>query len=120
MAAANHLKYALFRYASGVNLTHANQFVAAINNSLSNLGSPTSDFNYGAWGTYVAVSPLSGFKTSLYEGGIRPPAIIKAPQSLASSPTYQFKFQSCQGIYICDRHNSNNSRLGRCFTSFNL
>ena len=78
---------ALFRYASGVNLTHANQFVAAINNSLSNLGSPTSDFNYGAWGTYVAVAPLSGFKTSLYEGGVRPPAIIKAPQSLASSPT---------------------------------
>jgi arylsulfatase A-like enzyme len=76
---------ALFRYASGVNLTHAKQFVAAINNSLSNLGSPTSDFNYGAWGTYVAVSPLSGFKTSLYEGGTRPPAIIKRPHSSPSS-----------------------------------
>ena len=74
-----------FRYASGVNLTHANQFVAAINNSVSNLGNPNSDFNYGAWGSYVAVSPLSGFKTSLYEGGVRPPAIIKAPQSMSSS-----------------------------------
>ena len=74
-----------FQYASGVNLTNANQFVAAINNSLPNLGSPTSDFNYGAWGTYVAVAPLSGFKTSLYEGGTRPPAIIKPPQSISSS-----------------------------------
>ena len=73
-----------FQYASGVNLTNAKQFVAAINNSLPNLGSPTSDFNYGAWGTYVAVAPLSGFKTSLYEGGTRPPAIIKPPQSISS------------------------------------
>ena len=75
---------ALFQYASGFDPTHAKQFVAGINNSLSNLGAPTSDFNYGAWGTYLAVSPLSGFKTSLYEGGTRPPAIIKAPQSTSS------------------------------------
>ncbi|MGB7632598.1 MAG: arylsulfatase, partial [Nitrososphaeraceae archaeon] len=74
---------ALFRYASGVNLTHAKQFVAGINNTLSNLGNPTSDFNYGAWGTYVATSPFSGFKTSLYEGGVRPPAIIKEPESVS-------------------------------------
>ena len=75
---------ALFQYASGFDPTRAKQFVAGINNSLSNLGVPTSDFNYGAWGTYLAVSPLSGFKTSLYEGGTRPPAIIKAPQSTSS------------------------------------
>lgn len=73
----------LFRYASGVDLTHAKQFVAGINNTLSNLGNPTSDFNYGAWGTYVATSPFSGFKTSLYEGGVRPPAIIKEPESVS-------------------------------------
>ena len=77
---------ALFRYASGVNLTHAKQFVAGINNTLPNLGNPTSDFNYGAWGTYVATSPFSGFKTSLYEGGVRPPAIIKEAESV-SPPT---------------------------------
>ena len=76
---------ALFRYASGVNLTNANQFVAGINNSLAGLGGPTSDVNYGAWGTYVAVAPLSGFKTSLYEGGVRPPALIKMPQSISSN-----------------------------------
>ena len=73
-----------FKYASGVDLTHAKQFVAGINNSLSNLGSPNSDFNYGAWGSYVAVSPFSGFKTSLYEGGIRPPMIIKEAESSPS------------------------------------
>ena len=72
-----------FQYASGFNLRRK-QFVATINNSLSNLGTPTSDFNYGSWGTYVAVTPLSGYKTSLYEGGVRPPAIIKAPQSMSS------------------------------------
>jgi arylsulfatase A-like enzyme len=52
---------------------------------LSNLGAPNSDFNYGAWGTYLAVSPLSGFKTSFYEGGVRPPLIIKTPNSSPSS-----------------------------------
>jgi arylsulfatase A-like enzyme len=74
-----------FKYGSGVDLTHAKQFIARINNSLSNLGSPTSDFNYGAWGSYVAVAPFSGFKTSFYEGGVRVPMIIKAPQSSSSS-----------------------------------
>ena len=82
---------ALFRYASGVNLTHAKQFVAGINNTLPNLGNPTSDFNYGAWGTYVATSPFSGFKTSLYEGGVRPPAIIKEAESV--SPPQQLPIQ---------------------------
>ena len=33
-----------FKSASGVDLTHAKQFVAGINNSLSNLGNPNSDF----------------------------------------------------------------------------
>ena len=70
-----------FKYATGVNLTEAKQFVPTINNSLQNLGAATSDFNYGPWGTYVAVSPLSGFKTSFYEGGTRPPMIIKQAQS---------------------------------------
>ncbi len=74
---------ALFRYASGVNLTHAKQFVAGINNTLPNLVNPTSDFNVGAWGTDVATTPFSGFKTSLYEGGVRPPAIIKEAESVS-------------------------------------
>ncbi len=74
-----------FQYASGFNASLAPQFVAGVNNSLANLGSPTSDFNYGAWGTYMAVAPLSGFKTSMYEGGTRPPLVIKAPQSMQST-----------------------------------
>ena len=44
-----------FQYASGFNASLAPQFVAGVNNSLSNLGSPTSDINYGAWGSYMAV-----------------------------------------------------------------
>src|SRR5215208_6583138 len=75
-----------FRYASRVNLTLGKQFVPTINNSLSNLGNQTSDFNYGAWGSYVAASPLSGYKTSFYEGGTRPPLLIKAPQT-SSAPS---------------------------------
>jgi arylsulfatase A-like enzyme len=75
-----------FRYASGVNLTQGKQFVKTINNSLDNLGNQTSDFNYGAWGSYVAASPLSGYKTSFYEGGTRPPLLIKEPQT-SSSPS---------------------------------
>ena len=51
--------------------------MARVNNSLSNLGNPTSDINYGAWGTYMAVTPLFGFKTSMYEGGIKPLLVTK-------------------------------------------
>ena len=110
-----------FKYASGVDLTNAKQFVAGINNSLSNLGSPTSDFNYGAWGTYMAVSPLSGFKTSMYEGGVRPPMIIKHVQSSPSpSPSNNASSNLIKRLCICDRHNPNCSRLGRCLTSFNI
>jgi arylsulfatase A-like enzyme len=75
-----------FRFASGFNATQAPQFVAGLNNSLPNFGKVNTDFNYGPWGTSVATSPLTGFKTSFYEGGTRPPFIIKAPQTV-SSPT---------------------------------
>jgi arylsulfatase A-like enzyme len=75
-----------FRFASGFNATQAPQFVAGLNNSLPNFGKVNTDFNYGPWGTSVATAPLTGFKTSFYEGGTRPPFIIKAPQTV-SSPT---------------------------------
>ena len=91
-----------FKYASGVDLTNAKQFVAGINNSLSNLGSPTSDFNYGSWGTYLAVSPLSGFKTSQYEGGTRPPLIIKEPQSSPSSSNNTSSNLIKSFVYVTD------------------
>ncbi len=58
-----------------------------LNNTLSNLGNSTSSVNYGAWGSYVSVAPLSGYKTSEYEGGIRPPFIIKPPSTMTSSST---------------------------------
>lgn len=93
---------ALFRYASGVDLTHAKQFVAGINNTLSNLGNPSSDFNYGVWGTYVATSPFSGFKTSLYEGGVRPPAIIKEAESVSPASTSSSSNLVKSFVYVTD------------------
>jgi len=74
-----------FKYASGVNLADAKAFDKTVNNTLSNLGNASSDFNYGPWGSYVASSPFSGFKTSFYEGGIRVPFVVKAPKSAMSS-----------------------------------
>jgi arylsulfatase len=60
-------------------------FLNNVNNTLSNLGNSTSSINYGAWGSYVSVAPLSGFKISEYEGGIRPPFIIKEPSTSTSA-----------------------------------
>ena len=91
-----------FQYASGFNASLAPQFVAGVNNSLSNLGSPTSDINYGAWGTYMAVAPLSGFKTSMYEGGIRPPLVIKAPQSMQSTSNNSSSKFVNSFVYVTD------------------
>jgi arylsulfatase len=76
---------AQFKYASGVNIADAKQFISTQNNSLQNLGNQNSDFNYGPWGPYVAASPFSGFKTSFYEGGIRVPFVLKLTKSAASS-----------------------------------
>jgi arylsulfatase len=93
-----------FKYASGLDLTPAKQFVAGINNSLPNLGNPNSDFNYGAWGSYMAVSPLSGYKTSQYEGGTRPPLIIKeAETSQSSTPSNNSKSNLIKSfVYVTD------------------
>jgi arylsulfatase len=45
------------------------------------LGNYTTNVNYGAWGSTVSIAPLSGFKASVYEGGVRVPFIIKEPAS---------------------------------------
>ena len=45
----------------------------------------TTNVNYGAWGSDVSVAPLSGFKVSVYEGGIRAPFIFKEPSSMAAT-----------------------------------
>ena len=73
------------KYASGVNLVAAKQFVKTVNNSLQNLGNANSVFNYGPGGSYVAASPFSGYKASFYELGIAVPLIIKEPKTMASS-----------------------------------
>jgi arylsulfatase len=60
-------------------------FLATVNNSLSNIGNASSIVNYAAWGSYSTTSPLSGYKTTMYEGGTRVPFVIKEPISAESS-----------------------------------
>src|SRR5215211_278179 len=74
-------------FASAVNKTALPSFFKNVNNTLPNLGNSTSTLNYGAWGSYLSVAPLSGFKASLYEGGTRPPFIVKEPSSTIVSTT---------------------------------
>jgi len=63
------------------------KFLAGFNNSIPNIGNGNSLVNYGSWGSIPSVSPLSYFKLSQGEGGIRSPFIIKLPNSeLKSSP----------------------------------
>jgi arylsulfatase len=63
------------------------KFLAGFNNSIPNVGNANSLVNYGAWGSVPSVSPLSYFKLSQGEGGIRSPFIIKLPNSeVKSSP----------------------------------
>jgi arylsulfatase len=72
---------------NSVNHKELPAFFKSLNNSLSNLGNADTSINYGAWGSYVSVTPLSGYKTSEYEGGTRPPFIIKEPSTMASPAT---------------------------------
>jgi arylsulfatase A-like enzyme len=57
----------------------ANKFYNAFNNSAANIGNADSLVNYGAWGAGASVSPLSYFKTTQGEGGVRPPFVMKLP-----------------------------------------
>lgn len=61
------------------------KFLAGFNNTVPNIGNANSLVNYGAWGSLPSVSPLSYFKTSQGEGGIRSPFIIKLPNSQTKS-----------------------------------
>jgi arylsulfatase A-like enzyme len=66
--------------ASGATPQEAKAFLSKYDNTLANLGSANSFFNYGAWGTAASVSPLSYFKSTMGEGGVRAPFVIKLPQ----------------------------------------
>lgn len=59
----------------------AEAFVNTFNNTVSNIGNANSLVNHGAWGTMSSVSPLSYYKTSQGEGGIRSPFVIKLPNA---------------------------------------
>lgn len=61
------------------------KFLAGFNNSVENIGNANSLINYGAWGSISSVSPLSYFKQSQGEGGLRSPFIIKLPNANTKS-----------------------------------
>jgi hypothetical protein len=64
---------------NAVNHKELPAFFKGLNNTLPNFGNADTSINYGAWGSYISVAPLSGFKMSTYEGGTRPPFVIKEP-----------------------------------------
>jgi arylsulfatase len=70
---------------NAVNHKELPAFFKSLNNTIPNLGNSTTSINYGAWGSYMSVAPLSGFKMSTYEGGTRPPFVIKEPSAMAAS-----------------------------------
>ena len=72
---------------NGVDYSAIPQYVSSLNHSLPNLGNLTTNVNYGAWGSHVSLTPLSGFKAGLYEGGTRAPFIIRTPTVTAPSNT---------------------------------
>ena len=59
-------------------------YLKTVNNTLSNIGNKSSVVNYGAWGSSPVISPLSGYKTTEYEGGTRVPFVIKEPKAFSS------------------------------------
>ncbi len=70
---------------SSANAAQMENFTNHVNNTLSNLGNGSSVINYAAWGTTTSDAPLSGFKTSEYEGGTRVPFIFKEPAGISSA-----------------------------------
>lgn len=63
----------------GANPQEQRDFVNSFNNTLSNVGNSNSLVSFGTWGEAQDVSPLSGYKTTQAEGGIRAPFVIKLP-----------------------------------------
>ncbi|HEY7109114.1 MAG TPA: arylsulfatase [Nitrososphaeraceae archaeon] len=61
------------------------KFLAGFNNSVENIGNADSLVNYGAGGSISSVSPLSYFKQSQGEGGLRSPFVLKLPNANTKS-----------------------------------
>jgi arylsulfatase len=73
------------KFSSITSAQQMENYTSHVNNTLSNLGNGSSVINYAAWGTATSDSPLSGFKTSEYEGGTRVPFIFKEPSTSSSA-----------------------------------
>jgi arylsulfatase len=70
---------------SSASASEMESFTNQVNNTLPNLGNGSSVINHAAWGTASSDAPLSGFKTSEYEGGTRVPFIFKEPAGISSA-----------------------------------
>ena len=64
-----------------VTSAEAEAFVNKFNNTVPNIGNANSLVNYGAWGAMPSVSPLSYYKSTQGEGGIRSPFVVKLPNA---------------------------------------
>lgn len=60
-------------------------YIKQVNNTLSNIGNVSSIINYAGWGPYSSVTPLSGYKVTEYEGGVRAPFVVKEPVSMSQT-----------------------------------
>lgn len=94
---------------TGVTAAEQEAFVNKFNNSLPNIGNANSLVNYGAWDIAHSVSPLSYFKRSQGEGGVRAPLIIKLPRVVSSSIIINNQASQTnkytQSFCTCNRHN---------------
>lgn len=63
----------------GVSPDEQREFVSKFNNTVPNIGNSDSLVNFGTWGIAQDITPLSGYKTSQSEGGIRSPFVVKLP-----------------------------------------
>jgi arylsulfatase len=65
-------------------------FMNQFNNTVENMGNENSFVSLGPGWAQVGATPLSGFKISTSEGGMRVPAIIKIPYQSQGSKTIAF------------------------------
>jgi arylsulfatase len=57
------------------------EFMAGYNESFDAIGGKDSYWGYGWQGAIMSNSPHSGVKSTMFNGGIRPPFVIKQPQA---------------------------------------
>lgn len=86
------------KFSSIESVSAMESFIKGVNNTLPNIGNGTSIINPSAWGTAVAASPFSAYKSTEFEAGTRVPLIIKEP-----------------GVSSASTSNTSNAKLSNAF-----